>query len=54
MEFLVVIACWTAWVIICVNLAKSKGRDTNLAIAAALLCGIFAVIYYLVIPDANS
>jgi hypothetical protein len=50
MEILFIIACWILWPVLCVNLAKSKNKDTGMAILGGIFFGLFAVLYYATAP----
>jgi hypothetical protein len=54
MEWIFIIGCWILWPILCYNIAKDKGRDTNLAILGGIVFGLFSVIYYVVISKVEK
>jgi hypothetical protein len=49
-----VVACWILWSVLCYNLATQKHRNGALAIIAGLVFGIFAVLYYATVGDAEA
>lgn len=49
-----VVACWILWPVLCYNLATRKHRNGALAIIYGLVFGLFAVLYYLTVGDAES
>lgn len=51
MEILFIIACWIIWPILCSNLAKGKGHDSSSAACWGCFFGLFAVLYYLTVPE---
>lgn len=49
MLLIIIVAIISAF--ICNGLARAKGRDTLLAAFAGIFFGVFAVAYYLFVPD---
>jgi len=45
---------WVALAIVCMEMARNRGRNPNLGIAAGLAFGIIAVIYYWIAGDTKE